>query len=167
MGFLSWAGGKLKQLISVNKQVTEDKAEELEEEGYSITDIDDEEIEIEVPQGEDIDEVLQKVYEEDITTRKPPEPYNIYYYEYNTAGDSNVCPACKASGEEGTLELWIDPTGSVHTGADEKNIELWTSYKWWDLLKNPRQNMKLAHRIHEYKGVCRCKLTFTGESYSN
>ena len=167
MGFLSWAGGKLKQLISVNKQVTEDKAEELEEEGYNITDIDDEEIEIEVPQGENIEEVIQNVYEEDTGILPPVEPYNIYYYEYNTAGDSNVCPACKANGEEGKFELWIDPTVSVHTGADEKKIELWTSYKWWDLLKKPRQNMKLAHRSHEYKGICRCKLTFTGESYSN
>ena len=166
MGFFGFVD-KLKQLVGINKHVTEDKAEELEEEGYSITDIDDEEIEIEVPQGENIEEVIQKVYEEDTGILPPVEPYNIYYYEYNTAGDINVCPACKASGEEGTLELWIDPTGSVHTGADEKKIEKWTSYKWWDLLKNPRQSMKLSHRSHEYQGICRCILNFTGESYSN
>ena len=164
MGFFGFVD-KLKQLVGINKEVVEVKAEELEEEGYSITDIEDDEIEIET--DEPIEEVLEKVYEEDLTTRKPPEPYNIYYYEYNTKGDSNVCPACKASGEEGTLELQIDPTGSVHTGADEKMIEEWTSYKWWDLLNNPRKDWKLAHRSHEYKGICRCKLNFTGESYSN
>jgi len=165
MGFFGFVD-KLKQLIGINKEVVEQKAEELEEEGYSITDIQDEEMEIEVPQGENIEEVLEKVYEEDVTTRVSP-PYNIYYYEYNTAGDSNVCPACKANGEEGTLELWVDPTGSVHKGADEDVIDAWLDYKFSDLVGNPRQSMKLAHRLHEYRGLCRCTLKFTGESYSN
>jgi len=166
MGFFGFVD-KLKQLIGINKEVVEQKAEELEEEGYSITDIQDEEMEIEVPQGENIEEVLEKVYEEDLTTRKPPEPYNIFYYEYSTKADGKECPACKANGEEGTLELQIDPTGSVHTGADEKKIEHWLDYKWWDILKNPRKDWELAHRLHEYRGLCRCTLKFTGESYSN
>jgi len=65
MGFFGFVD-KLKQLIGINKEVVEQKAEELEEEGYSITDIQDEEMEIEVPQGENIEEVLEKVYEEDL-----------------------------------------------------------------------------------------------------
>jgi len=166
MGFFGFVD-KLKQLVGINKEVVEVKAEELEEEGYSITDIQDDEIEIEIPSGENEDEVLQKVYEEDLTTRRPPEPYNIFYYEYNTRADGKECPACKAHAESGTLELQIDPTGSVHVGADEKKIEQWLDYKWWDLLKNPRKDWKLAHRSHEYLGICRCKLNFTGESYSN
>ena len=164
MGFFGFVD-KLKQLVGINKEVVEVKAEELEEEGYSITDIEDDEIEIET--DEPIEEVLEKVYEEDTKTIEPPEPYNIYYYEYNTAGDSNVCPTCKANGEEGKLELWVDPTGSVHKGADEDMIEVWLDYKFSDLVGNPRQSMKLAHRLHEYRGICRCKLNFTGESYSN
>ena len=163
MGLLGFFGGKVKQLLGIRDEVVEDTVREMEDDGYEVTDVQDDEIEIETDKP--VEEVIGELYEEDVIT--PDEPYNIYYYEYNTAGDSNVCPACKANGEEGKFELWIDPTGSVHTGADEKKIELWTSYKWWDLLKKPRQNMKLAHRIHEYKGVCRCKLTFTGESYSN
>ena len=67
---------KLKQLVGINKHVTEDKAVELEDEGYVITDIDDEEIEVEIPQGEDIDEVLQKVYEEDVVSTPPPTAYD-------------------------------------------------------------------------------------------
>lgn len=167
MGFFGFVD-KLKQLIGINKEVVEQKAEELEEEGYSITDIQDEEMEIEIPQGENIEEVLEKVYEEDTKPLEPPEPYNIFYYEYNTMGDSKVCPACQANKEEGTLELQIDPTGSVHKGADEDKIEVWLDYKWWDLLKNPRKDWKLAHRSHApYLGLCRCTLIFTGEGYSN
>ena len=171
MGFFGFVD-KLKQLVGINKHVTEDKAVELEDEGYVITDIDDEEIEIEIPQGEDIDEVLQKVYEEDVTTKlPPPTAYDSYFYEFKTQEDKNVCPFCETEATTaGILELQLDPTGTVHAGADEDKIEDWLDYKFSDLVSNPRRDIKLAHRMHEYGGkpsICRCKLTFTGESYSN
>ena len=163
MGFLSWAGGKLKQLISVNKQVTEDKAVELEDDGYVITDIDDEEIEVEIPQGEDIDEVLQKVYEEDVVSTPPPTAYDSYFYEFKTQEDKNVCPFCETEATTaGILELQLDPTGTVHAGADEDKIQDYTDYKYYDLLSNPTKSVTLEHTVspHKGKGLCRCRLQF-------
>lgn len=167
MGFLGFLGGKVKQLLGMEEQVIEDKVEEMEEDGYEVTDVTDNEIEIETDKP--AEEVVDEYFEED-DSDDVDEPYNIYYYEYITAGDKRVCPACEADGESGTLELWIDPTGSVHAGADEDKIEDWLDYKFSDLVSNPRRDIKLAHRMHEYGGkpsICRCKLTFTGESYSN
>ena len=148
MGFLGFFGGKVKQLLGIRDEVVEDTVREMEDDGYEVTDVQDDEIEIETDKP--VEEVIGELYEEDVIT--PDEPYNIYYYEYITAGDKKVCPMCEADGESGTVELHIDPTGSVHEGADEEDIERWTSHKWFDLVKNPRQDMKLAHRFHEYGG---------------
>ena len=164
MGFLGFLGGKLKQLIGINKEVVEQRAEELEEEGYSITDIQDDEIEIEIPQGENVDEVIQKVYEEDLTTRRPPEPYDSYFYEFRTRDDKNVCPYCETEASiAGELELQLDPTGSVHAGADEKQIQDYTDYKYYDLLSSPTKSVTLEHTVspHRGRGLCRCRLVFT------
>ena len=166
MGLLSFFGGKVKQLLGIRSEVVEDTVYELEDDGYDVTDVQDDEIEIETDKP--VEEIIGELYEEDIEV--PDEPYNIYYYEYITAGDKRVCPACEAKGESGTLELHIDPTGSVHEGADEDMIEAWLDYKFSDLVGNPRRDMKLAHTLHEYgnkPSICRCKLTYTGESYSN
>ena len=167
MGILGFLGGKLKQLVSVRSQFVENKVEEMEEDGEEVTDVTDDEIEIETDKT--ADEIIDEYFEEDEDDVDEP-PYNIYYYEYISAGDKRVCPTCEAKGESGTLELWIDPTGSVHAGADEDLIDKWLDYKFSDLVSNPRQDMKLAHTVHEYgnkPSICRCKLTFTGESYSN
>ena len=163
MGFFGFFGGKVKQLLGIRDEVVEDTVREMEDDGYEVTDVQDDEIEIETDKP--VEEVIGELYEEDIEV--PDEPYNIYYYEYITAGDKKVCPACEAYGENETLELHIDPTGSVHAGGDEEELDKWLDYKFSDLVKNPRQDMKLKHRAHEYKGICRCKLTYTGESYSN
>ena len=162
MGFFGFVD-KLKQLVGINKEVVEIKAEELEEEGYSITDIQDDEIEIEIPSGENVDEVLQKVYEEDITTRPPPTVYDSYFYEFKTQDDKNVCPFCETEATTaGVLELQLDPTGSVHTGADEDKIQDYTDYKYYDLLSNPTKSVTLEHTVspHKGRGLCRCKLQF-------
>ena len=165
MGFLGFLGSRIKQAFGVRDQVVEDTAEQMEEDGYEVTDLEDDTIEIETDKP--IDEVVDEYFEDD---EDDVEPYNIYYYEYSTAGDKRVCPTCEAKGESGRLELWIDPTGTVHAGADEEKIEEWLDYKFSDLVSNPRRDMKLAHTVHEYgnkPSICRCKLTFTGEDYSN
>ena len=41
MGFLSFLGGKLKQLVSVRSQFVENKVEEMEEDGEEVTDVTD------------------------------------------------------------------------------------------------------------------------------
>jgi len=155
---------RLKQLVGINNEIVEMKAEELEQEGYNITNIDENEIEIEIPTGETEDEVLQKVFEEDTYQPPPPEPYTSYFYEFRTRDDKNVCPYCETEAElAGELELQLDPTGSVHEGADEKKIQDYTDYKYYDLLNNPMKSVTLEHTVspHRGKGICRCRLQFT------
>ena len=89
MGFFGFFGGKVKQLLGIRDEVVEDTVREMEDDGYEVTDVQDDEIEIETDKP--VEEVIGELYEEDELT--PDEPYNIYYYEYFTAGDKTVCPA--------------------------------------------------------------------------
>ena len=74
MGIFGFLGGKVKQLLGMEEQVIENKVEEMEEDGYEVTDVTDDEIEIETDKT--ADEIIDEYFEEDEDDVDEP-PYNI------------------------------------------------------------------------------------------